>query len=262
MALPPAFRSDVCWVLSDLHLNEHRPDDFHHLVTILERATRDGVPVICGGDLFDLFLGWPGCLTSQQKSLFEILSRLKSRGLRFYWIEGNRDYRPSIWQEVCAEIDRLLVWDLGDQRYVMVHGDLLNVKDWKHLLWTGLTKNPFTLFMPRLLPHRLTKATADYLYHRLHPYGMRRQVNFPFKAVISRLKKLQQKSGADVILLGHYHRFLRFQIDNPDRDPLQGWVVPSWDDNPVYLEFRAHHAVVACMPDGRPLDLEAVCLTP
>ncbi len=252
----PAFHAQRCWVLSDLHLNESRPDDFHALITILENATRERIPVICGGDFFDLFLGWSGCLTPQQRTLQKLLTRFRERGLRFYWIEGNRDFRPHIWADVCAAITRELVWTIGDRRFAMVHGDRLNRRDWRHRAWLAVAKSRPALFLPRLMPPTWVHKIATFCYRHLHRYTRPRYPDFSWDPIRQALIRLGRRLAADVVLFGHYHRWLRFHLDDPIRGPLIGYAIPSWDEFPLFVEFNVDGTVVPRHPDGRPLDLE------
>ncbi|GBC85398.1 UDP-2,3-diacylglucosamine hydrolase [bacterium HR11] len=230
--------TDRLWVVSDLHLWDDQPAKTQAFIRLVQRATAEGVPIVCGGDFFHLFLGRRGCQTALQRYLFQVLGDLRTEGLQFYWIEGNRDFRPVFWKPVVQGVGRRMVGHVGTHRIGMVHGHGLNRRDWSDWLWQKVVHSTVVTTLAQAVPAPalLRWAVAAERRIRTFPSAYKRRIPWPY--ILRRVRRTVDLRGFRWWLVGHFHVFAWVPLETPD-GPVEVIFVPSWDEGPTYLEFRA-----------------------
>ncbi|MCS7311748.1 MAG: hypothetical protein NZ742_02375 [Acidobacteria bacterium] len=258
-------RTDRLWVISDLHLWDDQPTKIQAFTRLVRRATAEGVPVLCGGDFFHLFLGRRGCQTFLQRHLFQFLSDLRAEGLQFYWVEGNRDFRPEFWKPVVQGVGRRMVGRVGTYQIGMVHGHGLNRRDWSDWLWQKAVHSTVVTTLAQAVPASvlLRWALAAERQLRRFPSAYKRWIPWPY--ILRRVRQTADLRGFHWWLVGHFHVFAWALLETPD-GPVEVIFVPSWDEGPTYLEFRADgtwslHDVEGARLDTKPL-VPAACELP
>jgi len=225
--------------LSDAHLSQ---DDLHtrNFLNLAERAAADKVPLFLLGDIFDLWFGAPELTFRFQKPVIERLRDLRRRGLRIYYVEGNRDFylkkhhEGSTFQTVSEGEMRAAV---GSRRVYLSHGDTVNRADFGYRFWKALSKNRFAYGSLSLLPSSLVLPLADRIERKLRRTNVRFRGSFPEKE--SREFALRKfASGVDFVVLGHFHteRLVRFA---PDQGSGVLVVLPSWKEEWRYFYLNA-----------------------
>lgn len=233
----PAFSEHRCRILSDLHLKEDGEESVHAFFRIIQSAHQEGVPIVCGGDFFHLFLGWPGTQTPLQRRIYEFLGDLREEGLRFYWVEGNRDYRPKLWEPVATVTPHALYWVLGDLRMGMIHGDRLNLHDLPTQLWRLVSKNALARSLPFLLPKNRFRRWSLALERHIHEQNLNKYGLIPWNHIRKRLTAWAQRSNLHTALVGHFHIWALARLKSKRSGPIDCWFVPSWETQPNYLEL-------------------------
>ena len=249
----PAFSASRCWAITDLHLEASQTEAEEAFFQIMERAVAENVPVVCGGDLFHLFLGWPGAQTPFQHRIHRRLQELRRRGLRFYWVEGNHDFYPSHWRGILAGWGRTVTWTMGIRRMAMIHGDRLNRRDIPGLIWLSLTKNPAVHGLGRLLPGPWILRAARRTERFLHSWNRRRTRRTPWNHVLRRLDHWAESRALDTVFVGHFHVWGRYARRTRNGGELVGWFLPAWEKGPVYAEINSHGDCRLYEADGTPL---------
>lgn len=167
------------------------------------------------GDLFQVWVGSRRFETPEVARVVDSLRRLRGRGVATHYVEGNRDFflRGSEYEDCFDSIGLELSFEASGRRYLVVHGDGLNARDYLYRFWRRLSKNPLSRLGMLGLPKRL----ANFLIHRAE-HGLSK-TNFKHKSRIPKEELLEYgrkrlSEGYDELLFGHFHE---------PRD----WVVPE-----------------------------------
>ncbi len=193
-------------VVADLHLGE-RPGDLDRLRAVIDEVIRRGVgELVLLGDVFRALVGLPHFWDQTVRAGLEELARLRRAGARVVLVEGNRDFfldDPALddFRDVAATCHS---FQAGGRRFLIEHGDLVNVRDWRYLAWRRLAKSEVARVWARLLPARLARRIVTTTEARLA------KTNFSYRSRVpeDRLQLVAEAhfaAGVHVVLWGHFH---------------------------------------------------------
>jgi UDP-2,3-diacylglucosamine hydrolase len=177
--------------------------------------------------LVDIFQAWVGSPRFETAEITEVVSALRGlrrQGLRIDYIEGNRDFylKDSPYADAFDQVGTEVAFEAGGKRYLAVHGDGLNDRDWKYRFWRDLSKSaPVRLAVtciPRRLAHRLVHSTE----RRLSQTNFKHKVRIPEEAIV-RYAERRLAEGYDVLLLGHFHEPRVWQVAGGEVRLLEAW---------------------------------------
>lgn len=194
-------------VLADLHVGE-RPDDVERVRVVFDEARRRGVgELILLGDTFRALVGFPHFWDETVRAGLEELARLRSFGVRVVLVEGNRDFflgEPSLnrFRDATAACHSFVA---GGRRFLLEHGDLVNLRDWRYLFWRGLSKSRAARLWARHLPGPLARRVVVHTEERLAQTNLGCRHRIPAERM-SQLASAHFAAGVHVILWGHFHR--------------------------------------------------------
>src|SRR6266850_2402608 len=141
-------------LLGDAHLRE-RDAEVGAFVRFLDTLPRDIRTLAILGDLFAVWIGRPELLRPHHLSVVEALRRLRARGCRLIYVEGNHDFFLAPLYDG-DPFDRLesdaLEETLGGRRAHLAHGDLVNTRDRQYRAWRAVSKNRVFFATFGLLP--------------------------------------------------------------------------------------------------------------
>lgn len=176
------------------------------------------------GDIFQAWIGSPRFETADITAVVSALRTLRRQGLRIDYIEGNRDFylKHSPYADAFDHVGTEVAFEVGGKRYLAVHGDGLNDRDWKYRFWRDLSKSaPVRLAVtqiPRGFAHRLVHSTEQ----RLSQTNFKHKVRIPEEA-IHRYAERRFAEGHDVLLLGHFHEARTWQVAGGEVRLLEAW---------------------------------------
>jgi len=81
----------VILLISDLHLEEERPDITRAFLHFLQTRAPQAEVLYILGDFFEVWIG-DDAMTPFQRSIAQALRALSERGTRIYLMHGNRDF--------------------------------------------------------------------------------------------------------------------------------------------------------------------------
>jgi UDP-2,3-diacylglucosamine hydrolase len=236
-------------VISDLHLAPHTEPRNLQFLTFLEQALVNKDDVVIAGDLFDLWLGWPHLTFPYQERILRGMQDLASRGLRMSYVEGNRDYgirqrANSIFESVTTSSIKRKV---GKRTVFIEHGDMVNSRDKQYRLWHGISKSSLSLLLLRIFPGSWMLSLSSNLETKMKGTNLKYKSQYPL-AECERHAREQFRSGADVVIFGHFHeeRFAEYDFDGRSVlfYNLPGWeqgfrylVIPENEEKPYFKEF-------------------------
>lgn len=195
------------------------------LVAQLEALPAQGCRrLVLMGDLFQAWVGFRSFETPDVAAVVAALRKLREQGVRVEYVEGNRDFFLA-GSPYAGAFDRIALetsFEVGGVRYLAVHGDGLNDKDWKYRFWRWLSKSaPVRLAVggiPRRLAHRLVHSTEQ----RLSQTNFKHRVNLP-EAAIRGYAERRLAEGHDVLLLGHFHEPRVWRVAGGEVRLLDAW---------------------------------------
>lgn len=158
------------------------------------------------GDLFQLWIGDRRYETAEIAAVVDTLAGLRRAGLRIDYIEGNRDFFVDAGPHRRA-FDRVgteLAFTVGATRYLAVHGDGLDRRDWKYRFWRTVSKSAASRFVARRLPRRIAGSTVRGTERRLSATNQRHKRRIP-EDVLRAYGARRLAEGYDVLLMGHFH---------------------------------------------------------
>lgn len=141
----PATRPVLHTVLiSDLHLEDARPQATGILRRFLQGPARDAAALYILGDLFEFWIG-DDVLTETARVVAAELSALRNRGVQLYFVHGNRDFLLGPDYARMAGMELLpdaSVIDLHGTPSLLLHGDTLCTDDDEYQAFRRKVRDP------------------------------------------------------------------------------------------------------------------------
>ena len=221
--------------IADGHLKGIGDPNQAALVEFLDSLKADTLAVL--GDLFDFWTGSNTVAFEQYRPALEAFSRLKKRGVKIMYFEGNHDFSmgPFFTNELKARVfDGLTTLEIGKKKFVIGHGDTVAMSA-GYKLWRAYLRSPLFKVMAAIATPKGVWAIAKKLSKKSRKRACLSAENF----VEKRLREFageQIGKGADFVVLGHSHE--------PGVNPLESggragvYANPgSWARDKSYLVF-------------------------
>ncbi len=210
--------------ISDLHLSDNRPELTESFIEFMQNHAKDAEKLYILGDLFDFWIG------DDEKSVVieavkEQILKLTLRGVKCYFVAGNRDF---LLGESFAQASGIIllsdytVIDLYGIPTLLCHGDTLCIDDTKyqhyrkkvHQKWRQwlFLKLPL-LWRMKIAQKIRQKSQAD----KRHKITAIMDVNTDF------VEKMMQQFEVQYLIHGHTHRQNIHQIAQGTRIVLGDW---------------------------------------
>ena len=153
------------YFISDLHLEESRPDIIRAFFLFLDSIQGDADKLYILGDFFESWIG-DDENTELQLEVKQRLKALSDQGCKLYFMHGNRDFLVGdvFAQETGASLlEDPCVIDLAGEQTLLMHGDSLCTADTGYMKFRATIRNPAFLapFLKRPIEER--KITARQL---------------------------------------------------------------------------------------------------
>jgi len=219
----------VILLISDLHLEEERPDITRAFLHFLATRATQAEALYILGDFFEVWIG-DDAMTPFQESIAGALRALSERGVRIYLMHGNRDFM--LGQSFCHKAGCKLLADpsvvqLCGEPVLLMHGDSLCTRDEGYMRLRRLLRNPLSLFVLRNLP----LATRRKLARKLRNES-RTQTRMKASDIIDVTPELIPGVLAEhrvrTLIHGHTHRPATHDLE-VDGQPAKRIVLGDWD---------------------------------
>jgi UDP-2,3-diacylglucosamine pyrophosphatase LpxH len=195
------------------------------LVAQLEALPGQGAErLLLLGDLFQGWVGFERFETPDVAAVVAALRRLRAGGMRVDYVEGNRDFflADSIYADAFDAVVDEVAFTAGGVRYLAVHGDGLDPRDWQYRFWRRAAKSAVSRFVlsttPRRLAHHLVSSTEE----RLSQTNQRHKRVLPEEAIRAHAER-RLAEGHDVLLLGHFHEPRLWPVAGGEVRLLEAW---------------------------------------
>ena len=159
------------------------------------------------GDLFELWLGSNNLMADYHREVLGEIAALKKRGVETIYTAGNRDF---IFDEGLKEIftsfyDCSHEFEYGGRRVHVVHGDLVNRRDYQYRIWRRVSRNPLVMKSFRFIPDSLSARLAGKIEIMMRRTNLPHKKRFPREECEDYARSCF-RSSADYVILGHFHR--------------------------------------------------------
>ena len=161
------------------------------------------------GDLFHYLIAHPKFYTPAVGAVFDAFRRVRDAGIDIHYIEGNRDFfiRGSFVEESVTDISDEFVFTAGDKKFLVVHGDRINDRDYPYRFWRFASKNPVSKFALKLIPKRTARNFVDNVEKRLAKTNFKHKSRLPLEQM-ERYARNRYGEGFTNIVFGHFHEKL------------------------------------------------------
>ncbi|AFO50145.1 UDP-2,3-diacylglucosamine diphosphatase [Pseudomonas plecoglossicida] len=216
-------------LISDLHLQEERPDISRAFLDLLDGRARHAKALYILGDFFEAWIG-DDAMTPFQQSICQAMRRLSDSGTAIYLMHGNRDFL--IGQAFCDAAGCTLLHDpsvieLGGEQVLLMHGDTLCTRDLGYMKMRRLLRNPLSLWILRHLP-----LSARYRLARKLRNESRTQTRMKSTEIVDvtpeEVPKVMAAHGVRTLVHGHTHRPAIHKLV-VDGQPARRIVLGDWD---------------------------------
>lgn len=216
-------------LISDLHLEEERPDISRAFLHFLETRASEAEALYILGDFFEVWVGDDG-MTPFQHEIAAALRKVADQGTRLFLMHGNRDFM--IGKAFCREAGCTLLSDpqvvqLGGEPVLLSHGDALCTRDQAYMRLRRWLRNPLSLFILRNLPLARRQALARKLRST-----SRTQTSMKASEIVDvtpdEVSRLMTRHGVRTLIHGHTHRPATHEFDL-NGQPARRIVLGDWD---------------------------------
>nr|WP_272886126.1 UDP-2,3-diacylglucosamine diphosphatase [Stutzerimonas kunmingensis] len=216
-------------LISDLHLEEERPDITRAFLHFLATRACQAEALYILGDFFEVWIG-DDAMTPFQQSIADALRALSERGTRIYLMHGNRDFmlgKGFCRAAGCTLLGDPSVVELGGERVLLMHGDSLCTRDEGYMRLRRLLRNPLSLFILRHLPLSTRRKLARKLRNE-----SRTQTRMKASDIIDvtpeLIPRVLAEHGVRTLTHGHTHRPATHELEVDGR-PARRIVLGDWD---------------------------------
>jgi len=235
-------------VLADGHIGHDDPERLLALVRALDGLPPSVKELWILGDLFEVWIG-VARPEPQVEALGAALGRLRARGVRTGYVEGNRDYH-------IADGPPRRLFDMASREAVdvrfgtktlhLAHGDLLNLADRQYRAWRFASRRLLAPLALRLLPAATLLRLGGWLERRFRTTNRRHKGYFP-GAACEAYTRAAMSRGADLVVVGHLHQALGLEVTEGGRKGL--FVsLPFWHQEPRFVYIDEEGRVTGLEP--------------
>jgi UDP-2,3-diacylglucosamine hydrolase len=194
-------------LISDLHLEEGRPDITQAFLGLLNGRARNAASLYILGDFFEAWIG-DDAMSPFQRSICQALRALSDSGTRVFLMHGNRDFM--IGKAFCKAAGCTLLKDpsvvhFNGEPVLLMHGDSLCTRDEAYMRMRRYLRHPLTLWVLRHLP----LSTRHKLARKLRSESRaqtRMKANDIVDVTPHEVPRVMTESGVKTLIHGHTHR--------------------------------------------------------
>lgn len=220
-------------LISDLHLEQQRPDITRAFVHFLQTRARQAEALYILGDFFEVWVG-DDAMEPFQHEIASALRELADSGTRLYLMHGNRDFM--LGQGFCQLAGCTLLSDpcrvsFNGEPVLLMHGDSLCTRDAAYMRMRRLLRNPLSLWLLHHLPLAKRHALARKL-RKQSQLQTRQKAASIIDVTPSEVPRLMAKYGVRTLIHGHTHRPARHTLEvngqSAQRIVLGDWNQQGW----------------------------------
>ncbi|HEX2059614.1 MAG TPA: metallophosphoesterase [Thermoanaerobaculia bacterium] len=177
------------------------------------------------GDLFHYLIAHPKFKTSSVEKVMAKFREVRDSGIAIHYVEGNRDFflRGSFVEDAVTDVGLEYAVPAGTNRYLIVHGDMINDRDWPYRFWRRASKNPISRLGVDLIPKKIARNFVDSVEARLARSNFKHKSRLPLEMMEAYGRK-RAKDGFTHVVFGHFHE----KVVMPAGRSMTVTVLPPW----------------------------------
>ncbi|MFJ1340785.1 UDP-2,3-diacylglucosamine diphosphatase [Pseudomonas caricapapayae] len=216
-------------LISDLHLQEERPDITRAFLDLLDGRARHAEALYILGDFFEAWIG-DDAMTPFQTTICQALRALSDSGTQVYLMHGNRDFligEAFCKAAGCTLLNDPCVVELRGEPVLLMHGDSLCTLDLAYMKMRRYLRNPVSLWILRHLP----LSTRQKLARKLRSESKaqtRMKANDIVDVTPEEVPRVMAQFGVRTLVHGHTHRPAIHKLV-VDEQPARRIVLGDWD---------------------------------
>ena len=226
----------MIYFISDLHLEESRPDITGAFLFFMDQIQSDADTLYILGDFFEAWIG-DDENTPLQQQIKQRLKAFTDSGKSLFFMHGNRDFL--IGEQFARETGANILPDpsvikLNGQDVLIMHGDSLCTGDLSYMKFRQTIRNPAFLepFLKRPLDERRT--TAQQLRAMSQANNQSKSMEI-MDVTPEEVPKVMAGHKVRTLIHGHTHRPMVHELE-VDGLPAQRIVLGDWDKHIWYLK--------------------------
>ncbi|MGV6474136.1 UDP-2,3-diacylglucosamine diphosphatase [Azotobacter vinelandii] len=222
-------------LISDLHLDEERPDIARAFLRFLKERASQAEALYILGDFFEAWIG-DDAMTSFQRDIATALREVTERGTRVFLMHGNRDFL--VGRSFCRQAGCTLLRDpsrisLNGAPVLLMHGDTLCTRDIAYMRFRRRLRNPVSVWLLRHLPLSKRRQLAR-KWRDASRMQVRRKATEIVDVTPEEVPRIMAAHGVLTLIHGHTHRpaVHELQVDGRQARRIvlgdwnrQGWVL-------------------------------------
>jgi len=215
------------FVIGDSHIGLSPGSESKILAWLDRLETLQPRALYLNGDLFHYLIAHPKFLTPAIERVFDRLRKLRDAGVGVHYVEGNRDFflRGSFAEKSVSDVAVEYALPAGDRKYLIVHGDRINDRDYQYRFWRLASKNPVSKFSLELIPRRTARSFVDHVEKKLSKTNFKHKSRLPLAQMENYAKK-RRAEGFTNVVFGHFHEKLVMTAGDATVA-----IVPPWYEN-------------------------------
>lgn len=176
------------------------------------------------GDVFHYLIADPKFLTPAVMNVFDGFRRLRDSGTAVHYVEGNRDFflRGSFAEGAVTDVALEYTVSAGPRKYLIVHGDMINDRDYPYRFWRRASKNPISQFSLKLIPKGTARRFVDGVEKKLARTNFKHKSRLPLEQMSAYARKRKGEGFTDVVF-GHFHEKTILPVDGTTVTVLPAW---------------------------------------
>jgi UDP-2,3-diacylglucosamine hydrolase len=177
------------------------------------------------GDLFHYLIAHPKFRTTSVEKVMARFREVRDSGIAIHYVEGNRDFflQGSFVEDAVTDIAIEYDVPAGTNRYLIIHGDMINDRDWKYRFWRRASKNPVSRIGVDLLPKRVARNFVDSVERKLAGTNFKHKSRLPLEMMEAYGRK-RAEEGFTHVVFGHFHN----KVVIPAGATMTVTVLPPW----------------------------------
>ena len=176
------------------------------------------------GDLFHVWVALRRFETPDVRAVIEAIRRLRQRGVAVDYIEGNRDFfvRGGPYERELDAVGTELAFAAAGRRYLAIHGDGLDDRDYKYRFWRWLSKNRVSRVAAGLLPSSVASRIVHTTERELARTNFKHRVHLPREVIVGYAER-RLREGHDAVIMGHFHESRRWAAAGGEVRIIDAW---------------------------------------
>ena len=180
------------------------------------------------GDLFHYLIADAKFYTPSVEKVFARLRALRDRGVEVHYVEGNRDFflEGSFAEDAVSSVGMEYAIPAGTNRYLIVHGDLINDRDYPYRFWRFASKNAGSKLALKFIPKKTARKFVDSVEAKLAKTNFKHKSQLPIERMQAYGRKRRRDGGYTHVVFGHFHQ--KLVLDRETTGETTITVLPPW----------------------------------